>query len=837
MPLTLDSFKSVWSRPSTMERTHLVTAPGTEFRFWRWFLLRSAGFPFERLESIASGALGAAADRVLGSEAEVGAARELAASTLAAIPAPEREERHRLLGLLRAVRAGAEVDPADAPEAAREPLRALADAARAKLEATTAYQQTRQGELHQARSKLRAELRSEDLREALFLQSQEAFRAVERLPPPEAPRASAVRRAEQTAALHLQRCCAKNDTISFFGPIACGAVEERAGAVSLQPEEALVLRRRTFFEHWAIHSFADAVCADPAVRPHLRPRLSPRVRLDGGALAHPVDRRSTLPEGYAELLERCDGVRTEHELVRTLAGSAAFSTEDDVRAALEELREAGALLSQLELPTNTAEPERALRAELKRLPLQAGGPWLQGLDEMESARADFAQGRGAAARGRALQRLEAAFTGATQARATRGGGKFYEARAALYEDCVRGVRDLRLGRDFLQRAAPALDLVLSSARWYALELEARAMAAARAALEEAGGQRVDYTRFLFGFKQRFNAGDAQAAEVELQRRWRAALDLGDLSRPRVERGADEVRARLDLSHALRAPRWGHGRYHSPDLMVAAPSLEALARGEYQVVLGEVHVCANTVNAPVWMAMLEERAAAAAAMAADGGRWVAPVLEPDVASRVSGYLPEHPALFEVETGAAPSRIPRERVVAIADLEVVRPAGDAEPTVRTRDGKHAFRLLEMLDFGMSLIHQAGLDLLGGGEPHRPRVTVGGVVLSREQWTLQGPGRLAPEADAFLEVRRWARARGLPRRFFARFPEETKPVYMDLDSPLLVETFARMAAAAEGRGPLRVSEMLPAPGSLWLPDAAGRRYTAELRLVAVDPRCPPE
>jgi hypothetical protein len=30
-----------------------------------------------------------------------------------------------------------------------------------------------------------------------------------------------------------------------------------------------------------------------------------------------------------------------------------------------------------------------------------------------------------------------------------------------------------------------------------------------------------------------------------------------------------------------------------------------------------------------------------------------------------------------------------------------------------------------------------------------------------------------------------------------------------------------------------MLPGPDELWLTDAAGARYAAELRLVAVDPR----
>jgi len=857
-----------------MARPHLISAPGTEFRFWRWFLLRSAGFPYERLEGLSSAELGVAADRALRAEAEVEAARESAAAALAAVPAPEKEERRRVLGLIRAVRGAAEVDPAGAPEPAREPLRRLVEAARAAREAKEAYRTEEARALGWARAGLREALGDPRLRESLLLQSREAYRAVERLPPLEAPRTSAVRRTEQTAVLHVQRCCAKNDTISFFGPIACGEVGG-SGHLWVAAGESLVVRRRVFFEQWAIRAFADAVSADAAVRPHLRPRLSPRVRLDGAALVVPVDRRSELPEGYAGLLARCDGTRTGAALEGELAGSAAFPTEADVREALEELREAGAVLVQVELPTATWEPERALREELERLPAEVGAPWLRRLDALEHARGGFAEplaielaprqstpvgssghdasasakpGRSmvgsaspapfthAEARARALDRLGEAFAEATHLSATRGGGKFYEARAAVYEDCVRGVRDLRLGEDFLERAAPALDLVLGSARWYALELEARALGAARAVLQELGAP-VDYTRFLVAFKKRFTAEDAAAAEAELQRRWRTALDLGDLSQPKVERSAEELRVRLDLSHALRAPRWGHGRYHSPDLMVSAASPEAFARGEYQLVLGEVHACANTVNAPVWMAMLEERADAAAATAADAERWVAPVPEPESASRVAAYLLENPALVEVETGRAPSRLPRDRVVALGDLEVIASpsSSDGEPAVRTRDGRHAFRLLELLDFGMSALHQAGLDLLGGREPHRPRVTVSGAVLSREQWTLPGP---VPGADPFLEVRRWARSAGLPRRFFARFPAETKPLCVDLDSPLLVEAFARMAGASadQGRGPLRLSEMLPGPDALWLPDASGRRYTAELRLVAVDPRCAP-
>jgi hypothetical protein len=66
------------------------------------------------------------------------------------------------------------------------------------------------------------------------------------------------------------------------------------------------------------------------------------------------------------------------------------------------------------------------------------------------------------------------------------------------------------------------------------------------------------------------------------------------------------------------------------------------------------------------------------------------------------------------------------------------------------------------------------------------------------------------------------------------------VDFSAPLLVGNLVRavrrsLAAAADGSGVpdpvVDVVEMLPRPEELWLTDSAGRRYTAELRAVAVD------
>jgi len=53
--------------------------------------------------------------------------------------------------------------------------------------------------------------------------------------------------------------------------------------------------------------------------------------------------------------------------------------------------------------------------------------------------------------------------------------------------------------------------------------------------------------------------------------------------------------------------------------------------------------------------------------------------------------------------------------------------------------------------------------------------------------------------------------------------------------VAIFAKMVRLSRELGgpaaPISLSEMLPDPDHLWLPDVEGQRYTSELRMVALD------
>lgn len=118
------------------------------------------------------------------------------------------------------------------------------------------------------------------------------------------------------------------------------------------------------------------------------------------------------------------------------------------------------------------------------------------------------------------------------------------------------------------------------------------------------------------------------------------------------------------------------------------------------------------------------------------------------------------------------------------------------------------------------------------HRPRVWLDEVVVAREAWRV-GTEALAwaSSSDAkerFLGASAWALSQGFPRFVFLRSPAEVKPIYVDFESPTLVDLMCKFLRGARA---VVLTEMLPAPDEVWLGDAEGQRYVCELRMLAVE------
>lgn len=631
---------------------------------------------------------------------------------------------------------------------------------------------------------------------------------------------SGARRKQQLIASYLQRYCSKNDTVGFFGPIGWATIDPDA-RTSLEPGPNLVSVREVSLEHWAVDAMARSLAED--LKPRLAPRRMPSVRVEGEQLIYADGRRAALPAEVVALVAACDGTRSATEL----AGQLGLDLED-VLDLLEQLAAKGIVIWAIEIPVGVTHPDRHLHAALDEL---GASDALARLKPVEAAREQVAAAAGDPPRlDQAIGELERAFTEVTGDPATRRGGETYGGRTVFYEDCVRDVTCV-LGRAVLDRISRPLALVLQSARWFTHQIAERYEAHARQTYRAMAGDAsaIPFQQFWQHMEPDGLAHLSSVVEevgARLTRTWADLLGPFDPDRPVVCR-AEVLGPRVRERFAAPKPGWPHARLHSPDLLIGAASAAAMERGELTAVLGELHVTLNSMLAmalsphlppdPGW----EELAAEPPALF--------PVPAKSLATRAMHLAAPHQ--IHLEIGSARSPFPRERVVEIADLVVEESEGSL--WARTLDRRRRFPLLAALEGSLSVAAHSRFRILPSRQPHTPRVTIDDLVIARESWNLAAAeiefAAQATPFDRFLGARRWAQRLGLPRFLFAKLSSETKPFFVDLHSPVLVEILAHRARAADW---LSLSEMLPTFDELWLADREGNRYTSELRMVAVDP-----
>jgi len=841
-------------QPTTSEARSGLRAPADDpgrrvplaggWGLWPWICLRGAGFAADRVLALAAADVDRHLDEL---EARCGALERARREALAACETACRHAGREELSVLRRSRRklrsgrfpdGVGLGPEPAAALAR--LHRADEACRATEERLAEYLARERVRLGNA---LRDEARDERFREALGWQNRRALRtgidALLRQPPGAGD--AHTRQHELLVARYLQRYAVKNDTVSFFGPIGWGTAAAEGPAIEVRPGPALVSERSVCFEHWAIAALAERLARQVALRPWLRPRRLPTVRVEQTILHLPDGRRVRLSAELAWLLATCDGERTTRELARAMLAEPALGVggEEEVYQLIERGERRGLLVWTFEIPTEDAHPENALRRQLEAIDAPAlRAPALDALDELVARREAVARAAGdAGALERAMSELEATFGRLTGREATRQAGKTYAGRSLVYEDCRRDV-ELVIGPPVLDRIAPALRCVLTSARWFthavAVRFRARCEEAYEALRRETGDRAVDGARFLSRIEPSLAADQYQPSPLiravgeELHQRW------GPLLGPLPDGGeialrSEDLGPRVDAAFAAPGPGWPMARYHSPDLLLAAASREAIRRGEFTPVLGEIHPSCNTLLSPVLLARHPHPQLLLQAREIDvPERLIAPVM-PQQSTHRAAYHSRCERDFHLEIGATRSWRPRSQVVEVSQLVVEKI--DGRLLVRTRCGELRFDVVAF--FEHFLVGGAGHLTILPPAARSPRVTIDALVIARECWrfapdelTFAKPG---PPERCLVEANRWARGHGIPRFVFAKVPEEPKPVYVDFHSPLYVEIFVKLVRKASA---VRVTEMLPRHGENWLTDREGARYTCELRIAAVDP-----
>lgn len=661
-------------------------------------------------------------------------------------------------------------------------------------------------------------------------------------------RSATYRSQERIVARYLQRYHTKNETIGFFGPVVWASIDPQGDrAFAFTPGREVATRQRVWFEDWLINELGAAFAREPDIAPHLPLSMPVGVARFGSTLINADGAARRLSAREATVVSLVDGSRTARDIA-----TAAQASLDEVEHTLAGLVAEGLLCRNFDVPIERG-AEQALIRELGSLPRSgAVDRAMAVLAELETARAEVADAADSGALGKAIKKVKdvAATALASAPEAAESPARSQKRRGPVVSLSERDV-SLVVGPGLVSELAPPLSLVLASARWFCRrageEFGDLAMPIYRALASLFGGDGgVPFNLLCHRLAPVTRDGEwLDGIVTELQQRWSEVLDL-NLSAAQVTRASadlvDAVASRFDGP----APGWHAGRHHSPDVMIAASSPAAIEAGDYEFVLGEMHIAMVTCDQSAYYDIAPDpdlvRRCVDKALLAEQPRFVP--LHPrtsELGITCYGYpVPEafSPAYTYLSFGerVGERAVPGPRVPAADLLVRETPSG---LVVDFPDGS-CHPLLHVMGEYVTYGVAARFRIAPPAPAHHPRVTIDRLVITRETWRVPmaelEPLAHLPEAEAYVGLCRLAARYGLPRHSYWRPMRRVKPVYLDLCSPALAGLLLTAARASDGgTGSFTFTEMYPGPGQLWLTDAHDNRYTSEIRLTIADTRPP--
>lgn len=803
------------------------------------FVLRMAGAPFAWLAELADGETAGLAREIVAAERE----QEERVGRTGSKEVLEAVRASRDRGLLRAARTGRGTIAVDRIES--PPVRALfaeIAAGWAALDGLAARLRQRHDEaLTEARHRVSRRFATDNaLRDMLFALNPGSYpeiaRWLDRLPPDPGGWRTKDRVKVDPLTLYLQRVCAKNDSTGRAGPFAVGVFDP--DVPGLHAVEA-PLRRHVLISRWAADAVLAWLAREADTSQVVAPRRAPGVAVTGGNVDQllfdyteqhgdldravgPLVHHDDLSIVDLDVLRACDGQRAPAEI------SAAVGR--DAEPSLARLAACGLVLRQPEIPYGVEDPLPLL----DQLARATGSASAQELVLRFAASTETLAHGDVTHRQARLDELADLFTRTVGGAPTRNNGGFYEDRALVYEESTGRFDPLVLGAELTRRVRSALPLITGTYLFLPrrqLRLEGDLLAEWFAGRFPFGS--VPVNRYLRAYADdQARLGPAYARLAEEVNRWHARLrdaasgcgSAAQFQEWLVEHG-DPMPAVCDI-----------------DLMFAgARQADGLAQPT-RLVVTEVHSDEELLTHGMFAPFVEKVHPTFTGEVLDGYRGLVGADEVIMNATIRHYnktfarrLLDCPDIEACDRSPAPPELRRH----LADLVVVR-GPDGLRLVERASGR-GVRLVAlplawlrlpynpMSVFGFPKRRTGSLFSIEPGE-NLPEVSFDDVLLSRRAWSVASAelaGRTG--ADGFLAVQRLRDRLGLPRHVFARIAGERKPIYVDLDSPLLVRQLSRFAVRATS---VSMSEMVPGPDELWA-RCGGQAYTSELRFAAFDAR----
>jgi hypothetical protein len=646
------------------------------------------------------------------------------------------------------------------------------------------------------------------------------------------PRNKSSRAHERHLLLYLQRVAAKNDSLSAFGPEGWGTIDGGPRSLALAPRPGIAARE-TFLERWTAHGVAAALNADSEVRVELSPRLNPNGLVAGNRFVF-ADTGETieLDETTAQALQRIDSKTPAHSL-----GLEA--------ATLERLAEQKIIRWEVEVPALEPHAFDVLLADVQAwrdTPVRSR--WLERLKPIAALPRKFAETEETAARIQIIEEADERFErlGALPKTGTRF---LYSAANPIGEECFREcgftIGEYLVG-EVAREAAPWIDLWRDSYAFVA----SRVAAGLRGILEKAPTKNGAMPMpAFFHVCEQLRMPLTGPAIVGLAHMAFQEVKAGFRQQIASRADAEELQLTADDCHFVREnfkyPKFDEFTYPSGDMQVSAKSVEAIACGDYEWVLAELHPPVALLHHGFYWGCPDKEALSRVIGATTKGR---PTIHfgfyaIDFTSAITvRFLDAMPGLSNFVS--AQRGDPRWRVIPPAEIDVFSDEANGDVALRLRkSGEYLGSLARGWWIALGF-HP----FLFGRAPHMPRLRCGNVIVQRRSWTVS-LGEI-PEGNytgisrnLVAAIERLRAAKGWPRYIYIRPSEQalrrsgaegrdkdTKPVFIDLESYLFLEIFHGWLTKA---GELEVIEMLPDPEHLLWQEKDGRR-TFELRTQIV-------
>lgn len=686
------------------------------------------------------------------------------------------------------------------------------------------------------------------------------------------------RHAAAKIAAYVSRFAAKTSPNGVFCSVALASV----GGPAVSIEGAATIERvDVLLSLSEVRKVAAVLAIDPAIERAARPRPNPTLRLRDGVWTfwNPASPRNpTDVETYASLkdqpvlamfLETCaSGTLRPDEIVDAVRARTGLSP-DDLRRFYTTLVERGVVIGEVEVPYSRRRRLRDLAAIARRAGCDAA--WIAEVERIEDA-VDEVPAMAVARRSEAMDRIVEAFERLKR-------GREFRADELFRVDAASGL-SVRLPADVVSELSLGVRALVRLISGMFPEEASQRRFVARFLAEHPPDTDVEFLDLYRGFVEKLDAEASKPSEFPMpttdapsepdeaaawacaHRTWEWFVARARAAAPGSVVALDEATVR-ELSGEIPEPRWTAGVL----FQVAARDAEAITAGNYALVL-------NAVFNGIGLALSRFAHLLGAGRQGDDNPVIAELRRAWASmERPGAVLAEITFNHEARTANAglrpilfaneielPGDLVSPGVARIPLTDLVARFDSASGRIVLRSIARGVEVVPVLSSGVSpsgivseLIHlgrqgwQSVGYLPGFHAPdvaYWPRFVFGRVVLFRARWSFRREGmpRVArgeqpiPDADWFLELRRWRARHALPRHVFVHTSTAPKPFYVDLDAPILADLLRRAIATSAGDDEvLHVTEMLPGAEDLWLRDGSGS-YASEFLIQLEGPEARP-